>query len=226
MCTALILYEKITVRENARFRGIASFSSRSTVQTKQSAFSKRELKFANPTHMTYSTTHRPFHLYLDHHIYFLTIRCLNAVPLFQNKRNLILQTVNGIVKKFQYGFYAWVVVNDHLHILLKVKTNFKRFIRVLNGRLSFEINTADKIRGRKNIYQYWDYCPKNEKEFYTFFNYIHHNPVKHKYCKNQTEVKDYRYSSYKQWIEEKGEEWIASCFESYPIRDFSIDGYD
>jgi len=35
-------------------------------------------------------------------------------------------------------------------------------------------------------------------------------------------MEDYGLSSYKQWSEQRGEEWMASILEKYPIKDFSV----
>ena len=34
------------------------------------------------------------------------------------------------------------------------------------------------------------------------------------------------FAVYRQWITKKGKEWIDSCFETYPIIDFTIEGDD
>ena len=72
--------------------------------------------------------------------------------------------------------------------------------------------------------QYQDYCIRNEKDFYYHFNYIHHNPVKHKYVNEQSDVLGYEFCSYRKWIEKKGKEWMNDCFEKYPIKDFTVEG--
>lgn len=39
-------------------------------------------------------------------------------------------------------------------------------------------------------------------------------------------MEDYKFSSYRSWIKQKGEDWMMSVFQQYPIIDFSIDHDD
>lgn len=72
-------------------------------------------------------------------------------------------------------------------------------------------------------YQYWDYCIRDEADFYRYFNYIHNNSIKHRKVKNIEELYKYKYSSFNNWINKKGREWINSSFEDYPILDFTVE---
>jgi len=170
--------------------------------------------------MQYPEYHPP-HLYFDNEIYFLTVRCTDGQPFFCGKKNLVLKIINKMVKKFNYGIYAWVILDNHFHLLLRVVKNFKGFVRNLNGVISFEVNKLDNIKGRQVIYQYFDHCLRDETDFWKHFNYIHQNPVKHGLCKNLTEAFIYPFSSAKQWVKIKGEEWMFDCFFKYPVVDFT-----
>ena len=90
----------------------------------------------------------------------------------------------------------------------------------IHGGCSFEFNKMDNCRGRKVFQNYWDVCIRNEKDFYTYFNYMHHNPVKHCYAKK---MEDYAFSSFSYWLERKGDEWMFNCLEDFSIIDFSLD---
>ncbi|MFQ5753938.1 MAG: hypothetical protein ACE5HI_18270, partial [bacterium] len=68
-----------------------------------------------------------------------------------------------------------------------------------------------------------DYCIRDEKDFWVHFNYIHYNAVKHQYANS---MKEYKFSSYNNWVDKKGENWVLSCFEKYPIIEFQVDGDD
>jgi putative transposase len=170
--------------------------------------------------MAYKEYHPP-HLYLDNQIYFLTVRCVDGQPYFRNKKNLILKIINEIFKKFNCGIHAFVILDNHFHLLLRVNNNFKEFIKNLNGRIAFEINKIDNKQGRKVIYQYWDHCIRDERDFWQHFNYIHQNPVKHGLCKILVEAFNYPFSSAEQWKKRKGEAWLLNCFELYPVVDFT-----
>ena len=93
----------------------------------------------------------------------------------------------------------------------------------INANISRRINHSDNQKGRKIFQNYWDRCIRDEKDFYQHFNYTHHNPIKHKYIGTQQKCCEYKFCSYKQWADKKGEEWLDSCFETYPIVDFTIE---
>ncbi len=98
-----------------------------------------------------------------------------------------------------------------------------RFVQNLHSNLARVINKLERSEVRQIWYQYWDRCIRSEKDLHTRLNYIHHNPVKHGLVLN---VDDYEWSSYKAYIENKGEEWLKSCFERYPIIDFTLEEAD
>jgi putative transposase len=167
--------------------------------------------------------HCPPHIYLDNQIYFLTVRCFKGQPYFKNKENLVTKIIKGTTKEFKYGIYAWVILDNHFHLLLRVEKEFKKFIQNLNGRISFSVNKFDKVRGRKIIYNYWDHCIRDEEDFFKHFSYIHNNPIKHKKVRNIEELGQYSYSSFNTWVKKRGREFINDCFREYPIIDFSIE---
>jgi len=70
-------------------------------------------------------------------------------------------------------------------------------------------------------YQYVDRVIRSEEDYYRHLNYIHQNPVKHKYA---TKMDDYEFSSIHKFVEEEGKDWVVGCFESYPIVDFEPEG--
>ncbi|MDP2684719.1 MAG: transposase [bacterium] len=176
---------------------------------------------------------RPPHLYLDKTFYFLTARTYQKQEIFdsddkkmlmQNSLKAEFQSGGHLLKaEFQSGGYklmSWVVLSNHYHILLQVKNSktISKRINYLHGRTSYLLNKKDNRKGRKVFQNYWDYCIRNEADYWKHFNYIHYNPVKHGLTK---EPGSYRYSSYNFWIKNKGREWMVSCFESYPIIDFT-----
>jgi len=166
--------------------------------------------------------HQPLHLYLDNQIFFLTAHTYsgrNILTSSQIKRNL-LEKISSVFSLFQFELYAWVVLVNHYHLLFKTKRGAelaKCFGRI-HGGFSFDTNHAENRRGRKIWQNYWDRCIRSEKDFWIHMNYIHHNPVKHG---QTTRMVDYEFSSYKYWLEKKGEDWMASIFQQYPIVDFS-----
>jgi putative transposase len=172
--------------------------------------------------------HHPPHVYLDDTIYFLTARTYKKEKTINTdqKKKILLKNLWSEFCKAGYKIYAWTVLDNHYHIqfITRRGKDLGEMLNLIHGKTSFEINKIDNIKGRKIFQNYWDRCPRNEKDFYSHFNYIHHNLVKHGYVKTQDDVLKYPFCSYQQWMKKKGEEWMSDCFAEYPILDFTVDG--
>jgi putative transposase len=111
-------------------------------------------------------------------------------------------------------------MDSHYHILLKIEKgrNIPDFVKGVNGKSAYLLNNIEKLPERMVWYNYWDVCIREAEDFWKRFNYIHHNPVKHGYSER---MEDYEYSSYKKWLESKGDEWMKDVLERYPVIDFT-----
>jgi len=166
--------------------------------------------------------HKPFHLYLDNKIYFVTSATLDKKKFFDtdSKKEIIKKRLKTGAVKFKAKIYAWVILSNHSHLLFqfKGKQALGEFIGFINGGSSFELNSSENKKGRQIWWNYWDNCIRNEETFYKRFNYIHHNPVKHGYVKK---CEDYEFSSYNYYLKKYGEDYMSSIFAQYPILDFT-----
>ena len=172
--------------------------------------------------------HHPLHIYEDNTIYFVTARTIKKEKFFNTdeKKKILYQALKKSLKNYSYSPYAWVILSNHYHLLFKAKKgeDLGLFISSLGSLSSKDLNKLENQKGRSIWYQYWDYCPRNEKDIYLHLNYIHHNPVKHKYVKTQEEVLKNEFCSYRQWMNKRSEEWMGDCFVTYPILDFTVEG--
>ena len=170
--------------------------------------------------------HRPPHIFLDETRYIITASTLNHVPYLadSSKKQIWRDTIMALLKEFRLALYAWVLLDNHYHLLLKVKRghDLPRFIGRLHGSTSFQINRLDNARGRKVWYSYWDSCVRDEVDFWMKFNYIHNNPVKHGYVQRW---EGWEYSSYRYYLRTKGEEWLMDCWARYPVLNY-LEGDD
>ena len=152
-----------------------------------------------------------------------------AWVLLKNHYHLLFKIDNALnISKFVKNFH----------------TNSARLLNELNGRALSCANPRDfngralscatpfteqnglahdSVRENQNRiwYQYWDYCIRDEKDFWKHFNYIHNNPLKHGLVGNLESALKYEFSSGNLWLEEKGSEWLNSIFEAHPIIDFT-----
>ena len=166
--------------------------------------------------------HKPFHLYLDEKIYFVTVSTLGKQRLLDKsaKKRIVKNKLEKASIKHKVKVYAWVILPNHYHLLFRFREeqNLAKFIGFINGGSSFELNGMENKRGRQVWWNYWDNCIRDEETFYRRFNYIHHNPVKHGYVKR---CEDYEFSSYNYYLGKLGRDYMDSIFGQYPIVDFT-----
>jgi putative transposase len=166
--------------------------------------------------------HHPPHIFLDNAWYMVNASTHLRASLLMSPehKGLVRDHLKTLVTEFKMHLTAWVILDNHYHILVKSNDGSKlpHFFKRLHGSTAFEINRLDALRGRQVWHNYWDTCIRTEKDYWTRFNYIHHNPVKHGYV---TRMRDWPFSSYRWYLEHKGEEWLADAFARYPIKDFS-----
>jgi len=177
------------------------------------------------TNMKWSTSpHRPPHLYVDDTWYFVTASTVNGTDVLVTDEhfNLWAKTFKELVVEFKMKLTAWVLLPNHYHLLSLPRYGYDlgNFMKRLNGRTSYELNTLDHIRGRTVWYSYWDTCIRGERDFWTRFNYIHKNPIKHGYVQ---ELQDWHYSSYSHYFRNDGEAWLDNCLQTFPVYDLFND---
>ncbi len=175
--------------------------------------------------MPHAPHHHPPHIFKNNAIYFITARTIDKNPHFNTteKKNIFCLCLKAGLQKFEVEIFAWVLLSNHYHLLIKIdkKESLSKFINYLHGKSSYELNKLNKIEKHKIWHQYFDRIIRSEKDFWTRFNYIHNNPIKHSYIKNPDKLLDYKFSSYNQWVKKNDSEWIISCFAKYPVIDFS-----
>ncbi len=149
--------------------------------------------------------HRPPHLLIDNTWYFITAHVVSKWDILQHPghKETWIKTLQDLSELHNLRIMAWVVLNNHYHLLI-LFNNAKilpGFINQLHGRTSYQFNKIEICRGRKVWYSYWDSLIRGEKDFWTRFNYIHYNPVKHQLVQKP---EDWQYSSYKIYLKKKG----------------------
>lgn len=167
--------------------------------------------------------HHPPHILVDNTWYFITAHTSGENDLgCADYKNIWIDKLREVTKKFNYKLYAWVILDNHYHILCKVRgsQNLPTLINGLHGSTSYQINKQQNSQGKKIWHNYWDRIIRNKEDFWVKFNYIHYNPVKHGYV---SKAKDWAYSSYRYFLMKEGETWISDCWKSYPIIEYDFE---
>ncbi|CAG0933905.1 REP-associated tyrosine transposase [Thermoflexales bacterium] len=166
--------------------------------------------------------YHPPHIYLDDTWYFVTASIHHRHRLLQpsGHKDLVRDQLKAMTAEFHIQLAAWVILDNHYHILVRshVGQDLSRMFGRWHGRTAFEINGRDDERGRQVWHNYWDTCIRTEADYWTRFNYIHHNPVKHGYVGR---MEDWPFSSYCYYRDHEGNAWLSDAFERFPIVDFT-----
>jgi putative transposase len=165
--------------------------------------------------------HRPIHIYLPNQTYFITISTYKKANLLNTpeKLDIAYKSIKQATNKYNSQLFAWVILNNHLHILIKIDKpeNLTKFIKYINSRNAVLLNKIDQTPNRKVFYQYWDKCINDENEFYTRINYIHYNPVHHNHVQKP---ENYTHSSYREYLNKYEDEWMAESLEKHPLNQY------
>jgi len=129
--------------------------------------------------------------------YFLTIVTKYRLPVF------ISDEIKRTVKKEWYhcaeeaegDILAYVILPDHIHTIVRQgNKSFSKWLAVFKRRINYILKPKDGT-----IWQprFWEHRIKNEKDMIHAVEYIHYNPVKHRYVNNPN---DYQHSSFNDFV--------------------------
>jgi putative transposase len=68
------------------------------------------------------SSHRPPHIFKDDSIYFISSRTFEQKPYFNTsiKKKLLMKAINDARQRFLIEFYAWVILDNHYHLLVRI----------------------------------------------------------------------------------------------------------
>lgn len=180
-------------------------------------------------------TNKPFHpphIYESDTVYFITACTFDNQPILASDehKRLFRGLLQEAVRRHPVRLYAWAVLRDHYHLLLLIREhgNIGTLIRAINGPTSRRLNELDGCVGRRVWRNYWDRFPRNEAEFWAYFNYIHIQPIKHGEVTLHDAgdihalLRTYEFSSYNYYLRKYGEEWLANVWSRFPIPDYLV----
>jgi putative transposase len=166
--------------------------------------------------------HHPPHLFLSDTWTMVTAAIHKRRPLLAEAtaKDLVRNVMVSLSSRLAVTIRAWVILDDHYHILVKASEGetLARFFQALHGRTSFELNTLEGKRGRQVWHNYWDTGIRTEIDFWTRFNYIHWNPVKHGYVARPEE---WVFSSLGEFLGCEGAAWVEDTLRRFPPEGFT-----
>ena len=151
---------------------------------------------------------QPPHFDIDGAIFFITTRLNEKGRLLTDEEAGIIQNVIvDMATKKELKLYAYVVMPNHLHVLVQpIDNGISKTMQLIKGRSSRKINilrenakgTTTRCMGDIsrpiNVWQkgFFDFTILTEQKFKEKFNYVHYNPVKWGLVNN---AEEYEYSS-------------------------------
>jgi putative transposase len=119
--------------------------------------------------------------------------------------------------------HAWVVLPNHYHLLASLDlAAYRKRVRSLHSGIATQWNREDQTPGRQVWFRFSDRAIRGERHYYATLNYIHANPVKHRYVKR---ADDWLESSIHEHLRRWGRQYLVELWEKYPV-DKMGEGWD
>lgn len=132
------------------------------------------------------------------------------------------QELLDLLKDHAQQTFARCILPNHYHVLVEAP-DIKALLRELglfHGRTSYTWNGEENARGRKVFFRAADRAMRSDRHYWATLNYVHHNPVRHKYVERWT---DWPWSSAHQYLSEMGVDEATRVWRIYPIGDYGKD---
>lgn len=144
-------------------------------------------------------------------IYHVMLRGINRCPIFldDGDYDTFIYTLKDIKETNACCFYAYCLMENHVHLLVKEKgESISKIVSKIAASFALRYNKKYKRVGYLFQDRFKSEPVETESYFYTVIRYIHQNPVKAEICLTPGE---YRHSSYAEYFTEKRTLGICSC---------------
>ena len=165
--------------------------------------------------------HAPPHFGDERQEYMITAACYEHRHVLAGVARLS-EFAEAVVCGLEEGLgscvHGWVVLPNHYHILADVDLHpLRRWLGRLHNGKSTQWNREDGTPGRKVWHRFSDRRIRSERHHYASLNYIHANPVKHRYVDRP---EDWAWSSLHAHLEQLGPDVLAEWQIRYPVCEY------
>ena len=152
-------------------------------------------------------------LYIPGGTYFFTVALHDRTSgLLTQHITLLRQSWRDILGRYPFETPAAVILPDHMHFIMTLPEgdcDYSTRIRLMKSGFTKRLPETAKGQGRKgerNVWQqrFWEHAIRDERDFETHVNYIHHNPVKHGYVEDPDE---WPHSTWHRFKRDYGHAW-------------------
>jgi putative transposase len=151
-------------------------------------------------------------VYSKHYPDFITITCLNWIPLLREDRfkDIIIESLSFLSRSNRVSVYAFVIMYNHMHLIWQimgenerqaVQRDFLKFtgqqiLKILRNEKS-PLQNDLLVNAKDRKFQVWERNSLSiplwsDRVMSQKLDYIHNNPVKAQLCRSP---EDYKYSS-------------------------------
>ena len=133
-------------------------------------------------------------------IYHIILRGINRQIIFEDEEDSLkfLQTLSEYKEKSEYEVYAYCLMGNHVHILIKEgKEELGTAMRRIGASYVYWYNWKYERNGHLFQDRYKSEAVEDDKYLLTVLRYIHQNPLKAGLVKD---IKEYKWSSYNEYI--------------------------
>ena len=168
--------------------------------------------------------HDPPHPFREAGWYMLTAANFEHAPIMaalDRRTDFEVRLIEGM-RAIHADVFGWAILPNHYHILVGVESldDVSPVLKQLHGTTSREWNLADNQTGKRRVwYKFADRMIRNDAHFYRALNYIHYNPVKHRYVDDPYA---WLWTSLHNYAEAEGygRAWLREKWKAYPPGDF------
>jgi REP element-mobilizing transposase RayT len=150
-------------------------------------------------------------------IYHLILRGINRQSIFEDDedREKFLQKLEHYKQECGYSIYAYCLMSNHIHLLIKTgREPLQQIMKRIGASYVYWYNWKYERCGHLFQDRYKSEPVEDDKYFLTVLRYIHQNPIKAGLVKD---IKNYEWSSYKDYIKDQGitdREFALGIFEN------------
>jgi len=136
-------------------------------------------------------------------MYHVVLRAINKQRIFEDNQDYqkFLETIKATKKITGYQIYAYCLMNNHIHLLMKegnepIGNTFRR----IGASFVYWYNWKYSRRGHLFQDRYKSETVEKDSYFLTVIRYIHQNPLKAGMVKK---IQDYPWSSYREYTKKQ-----------------------
>jgi REP element-mobilizing transposase RayT len=136
-------------------------------------------------------------------IYHVMMQGINHQNIFEEDEDFLafLQFIKDYKKKSEFKLYAYCLMNNHAHLLIKAsKTKLSKIFKSVGARYAYWYNLKYRRTGHLFQDRFKSEPVEDEQYFLSVLRYIHQNPMKS--CLSDS-IDGYKWSSFNEYMKKR-----------------------